>query len=162
MASVAACSTGQPGTSVPSEAPAPTNSANGGSGLAQLDACQVFDAQATSQLGLEGAGEVKNFAGGRGCDWDTAGGGIRVVLYDSTSLEKQNLSDGQVESTTFAGREAKIQREALGAGDCSLLFAVGDSSSVSLDATSNDMNTDASCQLAQQAGELVVAKLPKN
>nr|WP_170301506.1 DUF3558 domain-containing protein [Saccharopolyspora hirsuta] len=162
LASAAACGTGQSGTSTPTGAPAPTSSADAGSGLAELDACQVFDAEATSQLGLEGTGEVKDFAGGRGCDWDTAEGGIRVVLYDSTSLEQQNLSGGQVESTTFAGHEAKIHREALGAGDCSLLFAAGDSSSVSLDATSNDMNTDAACQLAQRAGELVEAKLPKN
>lgn len=52
-------------------------------------------------------------------DWGTPDGGIRVVLYDKTSLERLNLSDGQVESTSFAGRAAKVQREALGPGDCS-------------------------------------------
>lgn len=157
----AACSSEQPGAPTPTDQPEPY----GGSvqsGLAAMDACQVFSPDQALQLGLEGAGEVKNFAGGRGCDWKTADGGIRVVLYDTVALDQLNLSHGRVEPTTFASRDARIQRDALGPGDCSLLFAVGGSSSVSLDASSNHMNTDAACLFAQQVGQLIEAKIPEN
>ncbi|WP_083821574.1 DUF3558 family protein [Saccharopolyspora spinosa] len=158
----AACSSEQPGAPAPTDQLEPTYASSAYSGLAAMDACQVFSPDQASQLGMEGTGEVKNFAGGRGCDWKTADGGIRVVLYDTTALDQLNLSDGRVEPTTFASRDARIQRDALGPGDCSLLFAVGGSSSVSLDASSNDMNTDAACLFAQQVGQLVEAKLPEN
>lgn len=158
----AACSSEQPGTPVPTGGPEPTYASSVNSGLTALDACLVFDPDQVSELGLEGTGEVKNFAGGRGCDWDTADGGVRVVLYDTTPLEKLNLSNGHVESTTFSGRVARVQRDALGPGDCSFLFAVGESSSVSLDASSNSLNTEAACQLARHAAQLVEAKLPRN
>lgn len=151
-------------------APAKAPSGDTGSGttnssqanaLGDLDPCTTLSSGEAAQLGAEGPGTRRDVAGSQGCRWDTPEGLLAVSLHPDRALDKLNVSGEQVEDTSLNGRKAKLVRPNEQDGSCELLVEVTASTSAGISGTTDDMNNETACQLAQKAAPFVEAKLPR-
>ncbi|CAM00317.1 hypothetical protein A8924_1378 [Saccharopolyspora erythraea NRRL 2338] len=84
-----------------------------------------------------------------------------MSLHPDRALDKLNVSGEQVEDTSLNGRKAKLVRPNEQDGSCELLVEVTASTSAGISGTTDDMNNETACQLAQKAAPFVEAKLPR-
>lgn len=129
---------------------------------AKVDPCKLLTSEDLGKLSLEAPGEVKRISGAPGCDWNlTTSGGLSIVANNDKSIDELNFTDGTVEDTSIAGMRAKLVRELVGPGDCGVSLASSSTTSVTIAAT-KPRDTEAACQVVQQAAPLVLANLPKS
>nr|WP_246869124.1 DUF3558 family protein [Saccharopolyspora sp. ASAGF58] len=145
------------GSSESSESASPTSSAAG-----TVDPCETLKSADTAELGVEGSGVAKRIAGAPACDFKLAAGGlISVVANNNKSVDELNFADGKVDSVSIGGVDVKRVRELVGPGDCGVFFPLSSNASLQVSAVKS-LDTEAACQVAQEAAPLVLANVPKN
>jgi hypothetical protein len=164
LAAVTAGCTGTHGAAKPDPTSTPTGSSESQSGLASIKPCSLLTESEAKSVGLSHPGEDANIGTATGCDWRASGnGGLSASIRTKTGVKELNFKGDKV-SDIKVGKFTATKVEAPD-GDkaaCSVLIAVSETSSVSVQSNMDLSSTDtaAACDRASKAAEKIAAKLP--
>lgn len=141
----------------------PTSSSGTQNGLAAIKPCNLLTEADAKTIGLTHPGKEADIGTADGCDWRVSGnGGLSASIRTKSGVKDLDFKGDKI-SEIAVGRFTATKVEAP-EGDkaaCTVLIAVTDTSSVSiqsnLDLTSTD--TAAACDRATKAAELIAPKL---
>lgn len=126
-------------------------------GTADLEPCDLLEAQDLTALGLPSENDQQDIGPARGCQWQASGSHtVTIGVIDELGIGEVQ-SQTTPEPKTVGGHDA-VQYTG-GAGVCAVAIAVSDSSRVDVSGVAGGDMTRA-CQVANQAAELVEPKLP--
>ncbi|MGW4208439.1 DUF3558 domain-containing protein [Lentzea sp. NPDC004789] len=142
----------------------PTSSSEAQSGLASIKPCDLLTEADAKSVGLSYPGETADIGTAKGCDWRASGnGGLSASVRAKSGVKELNFKGDKI-SEIKVGKFTATKVEAPD-GDkaaCSVLIAVTESSSVSVQSNMDLSSTDTAtaCDRASKAAEKIAAKLP--
>lgn len=150
---------GEPGApSVPPSAavPAPSSAAPT-TGLATIQACDLLTVEEATSLSVPAQGRPQTIVGLRRCGWNTAEGGISTGINEELGINGVMLADAS--NITIGRHRAKRAVEDGGPGYCVVIFAVGETANVAVQALYL-RDTPRACAAVDRAAAFVEPKLP--
>lgn len=139
-----------------SSSPSPT-----GSPLADKDPCTLLTSSAQSKFGISN-GQKHDVGAGRGCQWTLRGPSettfFAVQIYDESGIKDIPAESGAKPLPDIGSHKAVQTQENGGAGTCSVILGVTDSSQVTSTVLAGT-NTQKACDLAHQVAEQIEPEL---
>lgn len=144
--------TGETSSSSPSPSGAP---------LADKDPCTLLTPGAQAKFGVSG-GQKHDVGEGRGCQWTLRGSSettfFAVQIYDNSGIKDIPAESGPKQLPDIGAHKAVQTQGNGGAGTCSVILGVTDSSQVTSTVLSGT-DTQKACDLAHQMAEQVEPEL---
>ncbi|WP_447006569.1 DUF3558 domain-containing protein [Saccharothrix isguenensis] len=165
---ITACSDDQGGTPTPQTLSAASTTSSGpkvsDTKLVGIKACDLLTSGEAKEVGLTSPGEAGQVAGTSSCDWTVSGnGGLLVSILPDQGIDALNIEQDKASPIEVGKYDAtQIPAPRGGKAGCEVFIQVTDSSTVEVTANlkASSTDTDAACERATKAAELIAPKLP--